>query len=70
MYIKMESNVPDQFRADLPRGVGPSNIYDPLYNSKKDCFVCRVYGTQNDRLEFTVSTQKSVLKNMHLVLRY
>ena len=35
MYIKMESTSPNEFRGDLPRGVGPSNIYDPLYNSKK-----------------------------------
>ena len=29
-----------------------------------------VHGTQNDRLEPSVSTQKSVLKNIHRVLRY
>ena len=38
MYIKMECTSPNEFQGDLPRGVGPSNIYDPLYNSKKILF--------------------------------
>ena len=29
------------------------------------CSLYRVHGTQNDRLELTVSAQKLVLKNMH-----
>ena len=70
MYIKMESTSPNEFRGDLPRGVGPSNIYDPLYNSKNFCSVYRLHGTQNDRLELTVSTQKTVSKKMHRVPRY
>ena len=40
-------------------------IWDPIISSDY-----RVYGTQNDRLEPTVSTQKLALKNMHRVLRY
>ena len=30
----------------------------------------RVHGTQNNRLELSVSMQKSILKNIHWVLRY
>ena len=32
MYMDMEFTFSRKFRGDLPRGVGPSNIYDPLYN--------------------------------------
>ena len=46
------------------------DIDSPLYNSKKIRSVYKVYGTQNDRLKLTVSTQKSVLKNMQRVPRY
>ena len=42
----------------------------PLYRSKKSFSVYRVHGIQNNRLELTVSTQQSVLKNMHQVLSY
>ena len=42
---------------------------NPLYTSKKNS-VFRVHGTQNNRLELTVSTQKLVLKNMHRIPRY
>ena len=57
--------------------VGKSRTWPPLkviapFNTRKKKIrsVYKVYGTQNDRLELTVSTQKSVLKNMHRVLRY
>ena len=43
---------------------------DPIISPKKNSSDYRVHGTQNDRLEPTVSTQKSVLKNMHRVQRY
>ena len=43
---------------------------DPIISPKKNSSDYRVHGTQNDRLEPTVSTQKSVLKNMQRVLRY
>ena len=33
LYIKMKSTSSNQFWGILPRGVGPLNIYDPLYNS-------------------------------------
>ena len=36
---------------------------------KKKFYVYRVHYTQNNRLELTVSTQKSVLKNIHRVPR-
>ena len=49
--------------------LAPFKVDSPLYNSKKNSSDHRVYGTQNDRLELTVSTQKSVLKNMHWVSR-
>ena len=42
----------------------------PLYGSKKSFSVYRVHGIQNNRLELTVSTQQSVLKNMHRILSY
>ena len=42
----------------------------PLYRSKKSFSVYRVHGIQNNRLELTVSTQQSVLKNMHRIPRY
>ena len=40
------------------------------YNPTFFCSVYRVYGTQNDRLELTVSMQISVLKNMQWGPRY
>ena len=43
---------------------------DPIISPKKNSSDYRVHGTQNDRLEPTVPTQKSILKNMHRVLRY
>ena len=43
----------------------PTPIVPPPLNE-----VCAVHGTQNDRLELTVSTQKSGLNNMHRVQRY
>ena len=39
------------------------------YMGPKKVSVYRVHYTQNDRLELTVSTQKSVLKNMHQIPR-
>ena len=42
----------------------------PFITQKKIHSVYRVHGTQNDRLELTVSTQKSVLKNMNRVMKY
>ena len=37
---------------------------DPFISQKKNSSDYRLHGTQNDRLELTVSTQKSVLKNI------
>ena len=42
----------------------------PFIGQKNNSSDYRLHGTQNDRLEPTVSTQKSLLKNMHWVLRY
>ena len=42
----------------------------PFISPKKNSSDYRVHGTQNDRLESRVSTQKSVFKNMHRVPRY
>ena len=42
----------------------------PCISKNKNSSDYRLHGTQNDRLELTVSTQKSVLKNMHRVQRY
>ena len=39
----------------------------PFITQKHFCSVYRVHGTQNDRLELTVSKQKSVLKNMYRI---
>ena len=47
--------------------------FEILYNPVKLKFVhsiYRVYGTQSDRLELTISVQKSVFNNMHRVLRH
>ena len=46
------------------------DLANPFIIQKYFFHVYRVHGTQNDRLELTVSTQKSVLKNMHRVPRY
>ena len=43
---------------------------DPFIGQKNNSSDYRLHGTQNDRLEPTVSAQKSVLKNIHRVLRY
>ena len=43
---------------------------DPFLSPKKKSSDFRVYGTQNDQLEPTVSVQKSFLKYMYRVLRY
>ena len=43
---------------------------DPFKGEKKNCSDYGVHGIQIDRLGLTISTQKSVLKNMHRVPRY
>ena len=43
---------------------------DPFIGQKYNSSAYRLHGTQNDRLELTVSTQKSDLKNMQRVPRY
>ena len=43
---------------------------DPFITQKKICSVYGLHGTQNDRLELTVSTQKTVSKKTHRVPRY
>ena len=43
---------------------------DPLKGEKKKCSDYGVHGIQIDRLGLTISTQKSVLKNVHRVQRY
>ena len=43
---------------------------DPFISQKNFCSVYGLHGTQNDRLELTVSTQKTVLKKTHRVPRY
>ena len=56
----------------------PSNLHffqffkfqSPFISPKKNSSDYRVHGTQNDQLEPRVSTQKSVLKNIHRVPRY
>ena len=52
------------------RTLPPLILTAPFITQKKIHSVYKVYGTQNDRLKLTVSTQKSVLKNMQRVLRY
>ena len=41
------------------------NFQDPFISPKKNSSDYRGYGTQNDRLEPTVSTQKSVFKYLY-----
>ena len=48
----------------------PLILIAPFITRKKIRSNYKVYGTQNDRLELTVSTQKLVLKNMQRVPRY
>ena len=43
---------------------------DPFISQKKNGSVYELHGTQNNRLELTVSTQKTVLKKTHRVPRY
>ena len=43
---------------------------DPFKGEKKHYFDYGVHGIQIDRLRLTISTQKSVLKNVHRVPRY
>ena len=50
-------------------GSAPQLFTTPFITQKKFCSVYRVHGTQNDRLELTILMNKSVLKNMHRVLR-
>ena len=45
----------------------PLILTAPFITQKKNCSVYKVYGTQNDQLELTISTQKLVLKNMQRV---
>ena len=52
----------------IPTG-NPKSGSGPFISEKKNRSDCRVHGIQIDRLGFTVSTQKSVLKNMHRVPR-
>ena len=54
----------------LPTPFFTLKIPGPHYKSKKNSSDYRLLGTQNDRLKPTVSSQKSVFKNMYLVLRY
>ena len=48
----------------------PLILTAPFITQKKIRSVYKVHGTQNNRLELTVSTQQSVLKNLHRVPRY
>ena len=60
----------NHFMVGKSRTWHPLKVIAPFITRKKIRSVYKVYGTQNDRLELTVSTQKSVLKNMHRVPRY
>ena len=47
------------------------NNLQPTYNWKRQsCSIYRVHGIQNNRLDLSVSTQKSLSKKMHRVPRY
>ena len=58
MYIKMESTFPFNFGVIYLGGSAPQIFTTPFISPKKSCSVYMVHGTQNDRLEFMVSTQK------------
>ena len=49
---------------------GRFEYHEPYIQNNYNFSEYRDHGTQNDRLEPSVSTQKSVLKNIHQVLRY
>ena len=40
-------------------------FFNPFISPRKNSSDYRVHGSQNDRLDLTVSAQKSVLKNLH-----
>ena len=65
-----KKNVIFDFEGFFVGGFSTLKIFNPLYSSKKNCFVYRAHGTQIDRLELTVSMKKSVLKNTYQVPRY
>ena len=70
MYNKEASKLENVIFCFLDALFSNLKICNPLYDSKFFCSVYRVHGTQNDGHELTVSTQKSVLKNIHVDLRY
>ena len=69
-YIETEKTWFFEFRDFLAWGVTASKFLGPLYKWKKNRSDYKVHGIQIDRLNPTVSMQKSVLKNMHRVPRY
>ena len=70
MYEETGSEEKNLIFRFLPTPFFTLKIPGPLYKSKKNSSDYRLHGTQNDRLEPTVSTQKSVLKNFKRVRRY
>ena len=70
IYTKQGSGLKNSNLGHFPMRKWPTKWLWPLYKWKKNCSDYGVHGIQIDRLELTVSTQKSVLKNMHRVLRY
>ena len=69
MYDKEAPKVKNVFFLFLAALFSPWISATPFITQKKFRAVYRVHGTQNDGLELTVSMQKSVLKNLHRVLR-
>ena len=69
-YIETEKTWFFEFQDFLAWGVTASKFLWPLYKWKKNRSDYRVHGIQNDRLNLTISTQKSVLKNTHRVPSY
>ena len=59
-YVTFSNSIPNRRTFEFLSFISP----------KKNPSNYKVYGTQNDRLELTVSTQKPVWKNMHRVQRY
>ena len=70
MYNKEAPKVESVIFLFLAALFSPKISTTPFITQKYFRYVYRVHGTQNDRLDLTVSTHKSVWKNMPWVPRY
>ena len=62
--------LPKKFQLSWWFGRPPQETPQPFIMQEENFSVKRIHYTQNDQLDLTVSIKKSVLKNMHRILRY